>query len=747
MTDFDLHSLGWKAFQDLCATIVRELLGQTVEQFFESNDGGRDGAFRGVWHPQKGESLEGTFTVQCKFTSKRDKQLAAQDLKEEIEKASRLAERGLAENYVLMTNAHLTGTSVEKIQEQLLSIKGIKQVRTYGRQWIIQVIAESSRLRMLVPRLYGLGDLTQILDERAYSQATELLASLGDDLAKFVITNVYRQSAKALVDHGFVLLLGEPAAGKSTIAAALAVAALDEWGCRTLKINSPQGFKDHWNPNEPKQFFWVDDAFGSTQFELDTATGWNRVLPDMHAAIRRGAKVLFTSRDYIYRAARKLLKESAFPLLTESQVIVAVEQLETKEREQILYNHIKLGRQPEDFRSHIKPFLQMISAATDFKPEIARRLGDPVFTRSLSISKDGVNDFVSNPIDHLKEVLATLDDGSRAALALVFMRGGSVVSPIELLPAEQQALQLLGGTISSVREAMNAMNGSLVLGVREGGRQRWIFKHPTIRDAFASLVAEDTELLDIYLNGAPPERLLKEVTCGDVGLEGVKVVVTVDRFEIIRGRFETLLLTNRQVRDRFYRFLTWRCSCEFLAYYVQKHVELIDQLQVWSFLDAVDDMGVIVRLHECGVLPEAKRKMVVEQIARLAVETPDAGFLDEKRRQILHEDELESILQKVKAELLPSLGDMISTWRGNVDGDIDQYFDPFLSTLHAYENAFADDAASILKLREAEVEVERTIAYLRQQREEDGDEDFYEPQGDTTAPATLTRSVFDDVDE
>ena len=95
---------------------------------------------------------------------------------------------------------------------------------------------------MLVPRVYGLGDLSQILDERAHSQAKEILSALGDDLAKFVITEAYQRSAKALVEHGFVLLLGEPACGKSTIAAAVAVGALDEWGCSTFKVRDADDF-------------------------------------------------------------------------------------------------------------------------------------------------------------------------------------------------------------------------------------------------------------------------------------------------------------------------------------------------------------------------------------------------------------------------------------------------------------------------------------------------------------------------
>ena len=68
--DLALHSLGWKAFQDLCVTILKETLGQTVQQFFDSHDGGRDGAFSGVWQHKPNEEFRGQFTVQCKFTAK-----------------------------------------------------------------------------------------------------------------------------------------------------------------------------------------------------------------------------------------------------------------------------------------------------------------------------------------------------------------------------------------------------------------------------------------------------------------------------------------------------------------------------------------------------------------------------------------------------------------------------------------------------------------------------------------------------
>ena len=40
---YELHRLGWNSFQQLCQTICREVLGQPVESFLDSNDAGEDG--------------------------------------------------------------------------------------------------------------------------------------------------------------------------------------------------------------------------------------------------------------------------------------------------------------------------------------------------------------------------------------------------------------------------------------------------------------------------------------------------------------------------------------------------------------------------------------------------------------------------------------------------------------------------------------------------------------------------------
>ena len=197
----------------------------------------------------------------------------------------------------------------------------------------------------------------------------------------------------------------------------------------TMKLETALQISHRWNPEEPSQFFWVDDAFGVLQYELSPVLDWNRVFPKVKAMINAGARIVLTSRDYIYNRAKQNLKESAFPLMHESQVVINVRDITIEERKQILYNHIKLGEQPREFRRAIKPHLEDIASHPRFIPETARRLGDPLFTRGLSISYSGLMDFVERQEQLLQEVIQGLDKHSQASLALIFMRNGRAREP------------------------------------------------------------------------------------------------------------------------------------------------------------------------------------------------------------------------------------------------------------------------------------------------------------------------------
>ena len=744
---YALHSLGWKAFQDLCVAILSDVLGQTVQTFLPTRDGGRDGAFAGTWKTSGGEAMEGTFVVQCKYTQKEAKNLSPSGMEDELGKAGRLAAAGSCRNYILMTNAGVSAETDAELRRRFTAIAGIDRFTCYGSDWISRVIRESPRLRALVPRVYGLGDLSLILDERAAAQAREILSSMGDDLGKFVQTDAFRRSAKALLGEGFVLLLGEPASGKSTIGAVLAVSAIDLWGCETYKIRSAEEFTRHWNPDEPKRFFWVDDAFGATQHETGATLAWNHVLPELTAAVRRGARVLFTSRDYIYRSAKPHLKESAFPLLRESQVVINVQQLSKPEKEQILYNHVRLGRQPQAFRTEVKPFLRRVATSQHFLPEVARRLGDPMFTGKLNVTQEGLTDFVERPMDFLADVVRGLDAGCRAALALVFMNGGSLPSPVTVTAQEQRALELIGAGISAVTQSLGALEGSLTLRTWEDGRSEWRFRHPTIRDAFASHVAEEPELLDIYLAGAPEPRLAREVACGVAGIAGVKVMVPHDRYPSVARRIAAWHVPTLHERGERARFLSERCDAAFLRELLTQEPTFPDGLRIHHYLDCCEDAVVLAKLARLGILEECTRLRAVATIEELVTDMPDAGFVSGALRPLFRGDEFERIKAHVRDEVLPRLEEFVESERDNIrrDRDPGDEFYYFSKQLDDLKDGFVGDDEAISMIEGGEACVCSTIDVLRSKSEDepDDDPDLWPGSVDAGAPEP---STFDDVD-
>lgn len=744
---YELHSLGWKSFQDLCASIAAEVLGQTVQIFLPARDGGRDGGFCGTWKTARNEELRGSFVIQCKFTGRADALLTVTVLHDELKKAEKLAACGLSNNYILMTNYGVSGVIESQIRKSFLSIDGIKECLVFGREWINQKIRESARLRMMVPRVYGLGDLSQILDERAYSQAADILSSLGDDLATFVITDAHRNSVKALMEKNFVLLLGEPASGKSTIAASLALGAIDIWRCSTIKVRNPEEFVHHWNPLEPKQFFWVDDAFGPNQYQWSLAASWNNALSHLKAAVGKGAKVVFTSRDYIYNRAKGDLKLSAFPLFADSQVIINVQNLSRPEREQILYNHIKLGNQPKRFKSAIKPHLEVVATHHEFRPEIARRLGNDLFTRKLIPNRDGLIDFVARPVVFLKEITSSLDSESKAAIAIIFMSGGGIESPLEFTNKIKHAIDLLGGSPAGVRRALTELQGSLTKLVTSEGRKIWTFKHPTIADAFAQAVADDPELLDIYLNGAKIETIIQEVVVGEATVEGAKVTIPDTRYPELADR-----LNGGLKLDAICHFLGARCCRSFLEYYILMRPDILDYVcSPHSYLHATLQTELLPKLQHYGLLKPEQRQKLIESVTKLAVDTPDADFLTVERvKQVFSSDEIGALIASVKKDLFPNLREIVSVWNDNYsynkEQDPDDYFASLSEALNAYMVEFSDDEDAVAAIEEAQALVQEYISDLREEnprREPDWADDDLGPPRSTANPS---RSIFDDVD-
>jgi len=169
---------------------------------------------------------------------------------------------------------------------------------------------------------------------------------------------------------------------------------------------------------------------------------------------------------------------------------------------------------------------------------------------------------------------------------------------------------------------------------------------------------------------------------------------------------------------------------------------------VGSYLYAVSDVDVIVRLHEFGLLPEQKRREVVSLIRELAVDTPDSGFLKKRIRDILTQNELSDILDHVRTTLLPNIDDHIDNWRSNYDSDCgpQDYFDELTSALNDYRNEFADYEDALTQIDTALAEIDKVIEQLLFEQPGEPDYDDYYGRHSLSGGSDASRSIFDDVD-
>ncbi|MBK8542899.1 MAG: hypothetical protein IPL62_04580 [Caulobacteraceae bacterium] len=323
------------------------------------------------------------------------------------------------------------------------------------------------------------------------------------------------------------------------------------------------------NPREKDRFFWVDDAFGATQFQPGLADSWNAVLPAVKTAIAAGNRLVLTSRNYIWFQARQLLKLSSFEPLVTGQVIIDLQSLSKDERHQILYNHVKLGDQPPSFRKVVKPFLKQISENPGFLPETARRLGSKYFTQKLRIDAVSLQNFVENPKSMLVDVLSELGPAEKAAVALVFTSGGRCSAPVIHSNNIGLVAKLFGVSPAVISQAVEALNGSLLNRISSDGTMNWVFKHPTVGDAFAEYLRGNLELADLFVTGARLDIVLREIVCGQMDVPGANLFATSAQRDVLIKR----LLAAKQdwnTRQAIADFLTTRADRDFLLAFLNQ---------------------------------------------------------------------------------------------------------------------------------------------------------------------------------
>jgi hypothetical protein len=749
--DLALHTIGWRAFQDLCSQVCEIVLGRPVEIFREAHDGGQDAVFliaAGANTPPIG-------TVQCKHTSDAVKALKLGDLTAEIDHVEELVKAGQADTYVFMTNMSVDAPVAAAMRARLSAL-GVRKPHILGRQYIVRVIKGSARLRALVPQVYGLGDLTSIVDERLSEQSRALLDSWIPKLRTYVPTQAHRAAVNAISDHGVVLLLGNPSSGKSAIGAIVSTIASENPDNTVLALTSPRDFEAGWNPNDPGRFFWIDDAFGSNVLRDDYVQDWTSAFSKLRAAIKHGNRFLLTSRKHIYEAARRRLGQRNLAQFADGSAVVDVGELTFEEKTQILYNHVNFGKQSQSWRSSVKPHLAAVAEVSNFLPGIAERLGDPNFTKGLAPRESSLVRFMEEPTEHLIDTVSALDGQLQAALILVYVHQAGFDPSDHDASVAQAVAELTGYALTRIEDCFAELKGSFL----KLSGSKWTFAHPTISDALTEILRQKPHMMAALIRGATIDTILSSFTCEGSPLIRDALVIprTLDDALVVRlGRTPDELHPNWML----FHFLSYRSSEAVFVKAIEQFPNLLRRLCWQSDLASNDpQIATYARAHHLGVLPDDLRSKVADKLQSAALNGFDVSFFEEPQMlAIIPPLALIGVGLALRTTVLPSLEERIDEIAADADLDEepDSHFKKLLGVLDRVE-AIGVDADAAALIDDARDRVKRSVEAL-EERKREHDEDS-EDEADWThivtqekedaqprSSAVTKRSVFDDVDK
>ena len=312
-----------------------------------------------------------------------------------------------------------------------------------------------------------------------------------------------------------------------------------------------------------------------------------------------------------------------------------------------------------------------------------------------------------------------------------------------------RSIATMRSSVGDVKAALVALNNSLLKRVRDGERQYWRFRHPTIRDAFAEFVGANPELIDIYLAGVTTERLMGEVICGDVDVQGAKIIIPRERYDEILKRLRQAKRTGVWYSDPVGSFLAIRCATDFLRRYFTE-VEAIGCLpgEILSVARYDNSLRILRRLHNEGHLPNDVRIEAVKRVGQLSSGSYSTRFMDrEIVGDLLTESESERLFAMIKDEVLSNEDDIISEVEDNWEKDADpnDNYSEIRKTLERVEDEGGDEEAA--RATAFLERVSESITSLESRQEAEPEYDNLETEDTGVEIHAVKRSVFDDIDE
>jgi hypothetical protein len=305
---------------------------------------------------------------------------------------------------------------------------------------------------------------------------------------------------------------------------------------------------------------------------------------------------------------------------------------------------------------------------------------------------------------------------------------------------------------------MEHLNNTLFLHIVESGQTYWTYKHPTIADAYAELISEQPELIEIYLRGAKLASILYEVVYGTRSVKGAKLRVPRKLFDVL-----ALRLAEAEPRQACL-FLLSRVDAEFRKRYLKQHPNLMRGAITFRnpLVRDPHSQFFVTANRECLLSDEDKAR-VVRQLKQEVIDYGDVTFLlNDEYISFLGEAAYAELLDAARMELAPRFADLITDLAEDCDTDDPEgYFEGSTEALNALEILFPDDVEVRLCVEAATSVIDDKVGEVKESPAEENDDELamreqeqylgarYQASSSSKeeSSADEAKSVFEDIDD
>ncbi len=476
------------------------------------NDKGRDIVYSGS--SPYNENFTGKWILQIKHKSKTDdKTKAANQLNADL--ANELATVFLKNQlnpdvYIFVINLPVSAALFDQLHhifDHFCKTHGFrnKQFDIIGYHQLETCIEENEVIKWNFPNILSGNDLEfllkKIINAQLSTRTKGWLNVIRESYRWFVATGGFHEAMEKLNNQHIILLSGPPKSGKTFIAEILALLYTIRHDYEPLRIDESQEFERFYDENKKQVFVW-DDAFGKHQLSVSNADDWDRKLYSIFTLADDNHKLIFTSRENVYRAFiafATINNEEHF-----NKIIVDASHLLDIEKEALLTRYVTNATLSENEQNELLYDITELTSHKNFSPESVRSF----FAQSANNNEGKSVRFLflkhlNHPDEYLGQVFQNLKDENKILLMSVLCAENAAIANIGYT-YDHLLEDLDGKKIVSFNIVLEELDGSILRINRSGNDYEVSFHHPSMQEFLLRFLGKE-------LYGALRTAMIKNV--------------------------------------------------------------------------------------------------------------------------------------------------------------------------------------------------------------------------------------------